>query len=96
MNPDRLQFLSLHFPPARLTTEEAAWFLGFLPHEIPILVAANLLKPLGSPAPNGGKHFATVELEKLRNDPFWLAKASNTITRRWKAKNQRQAVQTNG
>lgn len=43
------QFLYLMMAPARLTVEEAAWLLGFSPHEIPILVAKGLLKPLGCP-----------------------------------------------
>lgn len=34
----------------RLTAEEAAWLLGFSPHEIPILVEKGLLKPLDSSA----------------------------------------------
>jgi hypothetical protein len=30
--------------PARLTAEQAAWVLNCQPHDIPILVAAKLLK----------------------------------------------------
>lgn len=38
MNPEQKQFLSLERRPARLTTEQAAWLLGFNAHDIPILV----------------------------------------------------------
>jgi hypothetical protein len=38
MQQDKEHFLNLKNPPARLTAEQAAWFLGFLPHEIPILM----------------------------------------------------------
>ena len=41
--------------PGRLDALQAAWFLGFEPHEIPILIAAGLLKPLGHPARNATK-----------------------------------------
>ena len=92
MNPARHHFLSFRHPPARLNMEEAAWFLGFLPHEIPILIAANLLKPLGSPAPNAVKYFALFELRLLRRNLAWLAKASNAISRHWKTKNQRHSM----
>jgi hypothetical protein len=90
MNPERHQFLSLPCRPARLSTDEAAWLLGFFPHEIPILIARNLLKPLGSPAPNAAKYFATVDLERLLADSSWLTKASSTIARYWRDKNQRR------
>jgi hypothetical protein len=68
MSSQQLQFLNLRNLPARLTAEEAAWFLGFAPHAIPILVAAGLLKPLGQPAPNANKHFATATLCELKQD----------------------------
>jgi len=58
MSSLRLQFLNLRNLPARLTSEEAAWFLGFAPHAVPVLVAAGLLKPLGQPARNAVKYFA--------------------------------------
>lgn len=91
MNPERAQFLNLQRPPARLSMEEAAWYLGFLPHEIPVLMASRLLKPLGSPAVNGGKYFAAVELDRCRADATWLARASDAIVKHWRLKNSRKA-----
>lgn len=91
MNPDKSQFLNLKSAPARLNIEEAAWFLGFLPHEIPVLMAAKLLKPLGKPAVNGGKYFALVELDRLRLSSVWLAKASDAIVIYWRLKNSRKS-----
>jgi hypothetical protein len=53
MNSERQGFLTLSgLPPARLDSREAAWYLGFAPHDIPILVNAGLLKPLGHPPAN--------------------------------------------
>lgn len=90
MNPQREQFLNLKGVPARLTAEEAAWYLGFSPHEIPILIAKGLLKPLGRPPANGAKYFAGATLEELRRDVKWLARASDTIVEHWKIKNIRK------
>jgi hypothetical protein len=80
MNPERYQFLSvIKQAPARLNVEEAAWFLGFLPHEIPVLVAKKVLKAIGDPTPKCTKYFATSELERLRSDLNWMAKASRAV-----------------
>jgi hypothetical protein len=92
MNPERAQFLNLKHRPARLNAEEAAWYLGFQSHEIPILVAAKLLRPLGNPALNGCKYFAAEELDRLRIDASWLAKASDVIVKYWRGKNSRKSV----
>ena len=85
MKDDQNQFLTLLGQlPARLTTEQAAWMLNCGPHDIPVLVAARLLKPLGNPARNGLKYFASVELEEWRCDIKWLARASDAIVTHWK------------
>src|SRR5438876_8460022 len=73
MQQDKEKFLNLKSPPSRLTAEETAWLLGFSVHEIPILMAKGLLKPLGHPPLNGPKFFATAELEERRRDAKWLA-----------------------
>ena len=73
------EFLSWKIVPARLDATQAAWFLGFEPHEISMLVTAGLLKPLGHPARNSTKFFATETLEQFRRDEKWLARASDAI-----------------
>ena len=90
MNPERREFLTLPNPPARLSTEEAAWLIGCAVHDIAILVAAGLLKPLGHPPPNGAKYFATATLVQLRADLKWLARASDALVDHWRAKNTRR------
>ena len=93
MNQERLQLLTvINQAPARLNAEETAWYLGFLPYEIPLLVSARLLKPLGHPPANGCKYFSTVELQHLRSDPAWLSKASDAIVKHWKTKNSRKSI----
>lgn len=94
MNTDRNSFLNLQHTPARMNAEETAWFLGFGPHEISILIAAHLLKPLGSPATNGCKYFSTKELERLGNDPAWMSKASDAIVKYWRRKNAKKTPST--
>lgn len=90
MDPEQKQFLSLPQPPARLNPVQAAWFLGFHCHEIPILVATGLLRPLGNPPANGIKYFAASELNERRLDIKWLSRASDAIYRHWQKKNARQ------
>ena len=58
MHGTKESFLNLHTPPARLNANEAAWYLGFKPHEVSMLVAAGLLTPLGRPARSRAKFFA--------------------------------------
>jgi hypothetical protein len=87
MNPERKEILSLPALPGRLNPAEAAWRLGFEPDHIPVLVSLGLLKPLGRPAASTIKYFASTEIEALRNDPKWLAKATDALRQKWKLKN---------
>ena len=88
MNPERKEILTLQTLPGRLTPAETAWRLGFEPDHIPILVSLGLLKPLGHPAASTVKYFASVEIEALRNDPKWLARATDALRQKWKTKNE--------
>jgi len=91
MNQDIEKFLNLKNPPGRLTKEQAAWFLGFTPDEITILMASGVLKPLGHPASNGQKYFLAAALEDLRRDEKWYGKASVAIVEYWRYKNSRKS-----
>jgi hypothetical protein len=91
MNPEMKEFLSLAFRPERLTIQQAAWLLGFGEHEISLLIARGLLKPLGRPAHNGQKFFLTATLEDLRRDEKWFSKASDAVTEYWRHKNSRRS-----
>jgi hypothetical protein len=92
MQPEMESFLNLKILPERLTAEQAAWMLGFSTHEIPILTAKNLLKPLGHPASNGPKYFLTATLENLRRDEKWHGKAADAIMDYWRSKNGRKRI----
>ena len=81
--------LTLTRMPARLDTLQTAQYLGFQPHDIPILIHAKLLHPIGDPKPNAPKYFAAVDLEELAHDRSWLDKAQKAIQKHWLHKNQR-------
>jgi len=88
MREDQHRFLTLLGQlPARLTAEQTAWVLNCQPHDVPILVAARLLKPLGNPPPNSVKYFAALEVVEQGKDRTWLAKVTNALNQHWQKKN---------
>ena len=91
MSTEQTEFLSWKVAPARLDAQQAAWFLGFESHEVRILVGAGLLKPLGHPARNSPKFFATEILEGLRRNEKWLARATDAVAAYWRQRNGRRS-----
>ena len=88
MKEEQNQFLRLLGQiPARLTAEQAAWVLNCQRHDVPILVAARLLKPLGNPPPNSVKFFAALEVLEQVKDRTWLAKVTNALNPHWQKRN---------
>jgi len=88
MREEQHQFLRLlNQLPARLTAQQAAWVLNCQPHDVPILLAARLLKPLGNPLSSSVKYFATSELLEQIQDRTWLAKVTNALIQHWQKKN---------
>src|ERR1700691_1613795 len=65
--------------PACVGMEEASAIFGWPNYYLPFLVRAGHLKPLGKPAQNARKWFATVELERMSCDPDWLDKAIRIV-----------------
>ena len=90
MNPTHSEFLTWNVLPARLNATQTAWLLGFECHEVTILAATGLLKPLGHPARNATKFFATATLEQLRRDEKWLLRATHAIAEHWRQQNARK------
>lgn len=88
MNEDAFRFLSLSGRlPLRLDVQQVAWLLNCEKHDIPVLVAARLLKPLGKPPPNSRKFFSTARVLERSSDDSWLDKMSDAIHTGWKNKN---------
>ena len=95
MKDDQHRFLSLLGQlPARLTAEQAGWVLNCQPHDIPALISSRLLKPLGNPAQNSTKYFATADVLELTKDRAWLVKVTNIICQHWQKQNARKKDQT--
>lgn len=92
MNAEKYRYLTLTRLPARLSAEQTAWELGFETHEIPVLVKARMLKPLGKPSQNSTKYFAACIIQELRNDADWLDKACKVISQCWKSRNSRMST----
>ena len=88
MNAEQEKFMKLGILPARLNAQQTAWYLGFELHEISILVAKGLLRPLGHPKPNGIKFFSTVELTQWRDDAKLLSRGTDAVQAHWREKNQ--------
>ncbi len=92
MKEEKNQFLRLLGQlPARLNVEQVAWALNCQPHDVPVLVAAKLLKPLGNPQPNSVKYFATLEIQELARDRAWLARMTNALGLYWQRKNHNKS-----
>lgn len=83
-------FMLLRQLPARLTAEQAAWVLNCQVHDIPALVNAKLLKPLGNPSQNSTKYFATIDILEMMKDRARLVKMTQTIANHWQKQNSRK------
>jgi hypothetical protein len=87
-----------------MTKEKVAEALDIAVHNIPVLVRAKLLKPLGNPQRYCVKKFSRDQLARHLADEAWLDKAAEAIHRHWRKKNARKrakqvgndAVQLNG
>ena len=89
--PDELtKWLNQAHLPARLNVPQTAAYLGFKPHDIPILVARGLLQPLGRPPQNSEKYFARTKLVAAENNEAWLSRATVVLAQHWKNKNARK------
>ena len=76
--------------PACVGIEEAANIFGWPNYYLPFLVRAGHLKPLGKPAQNARKWFATVEIERMCGDPDWLDKAIRIVEKQIQEMNRKQ------
>jgi hypothetical protein len=97
MKDDQHRFLTLLGQlPLRLTAEQAGWVLNCQPHDIPALIHARMLKPLGNPSVNGAKYFATADLLEIAKDRSWLVRMTTTINTHWQKQNAKNARCVNG
>jgi hypothetical protein len=76
--------------PACVSMETAAAIFGWPNYYLPFLVRVGHLKPLGKPAQNARKWFATVEIERACADPVWLDKAIRIVEKQIQEMNKKQ------
>ena len=96
MKDDQHRFLTLLGQlPVRLTAEQAGWVLNCQPHDIPALIHARMLKPLGNPSANGAKYFATADLLEIAKDRPWLVRMTTTINTHWQKQNAKNGRSVN-
>lgn len=81
------ELLNMRRLPAMLNPGQAAALIGYAEHDIPVLVSAGLLKPLGNPPANSVKHFATVQVMELAGEIAQLSKMRNVVYEHWRTKN---------
>ena len=81
------ELLNLRRLPAMLNVQQTAVLLGLAEHDIPMLVGAGLLKPLGDPPPNAVKYFASIQVLELAGEIGRLGKIRNAIYEHWRGKN---------
>lgn len=85
------ELLNLRRLPAMLNTPQTAVLLGLGEHDIPVLIAAGLLKPLGNPPTNAVKYFGTVEVMEMAGEIAVLNKIRSTVYQYWRGKNANNA-----
>ena len=59
----------------------------FAEHDIPVLIAAGLLNPLGNPPTNAVKYFGTVEILAMAGESAILDKIRSKVYEYWRGKN---------
>ena len=96
LNNELKAILNLNRPPARLNTAQTAAYLGFKPHDIPVLTARGFLKPLGNPMPNCEKYYARARVLERLDDEEWLSLATAALSQHWQKKNLRKTKKQNG
>src|ERR1039457_3894690 len=76
--------------PACVSMETAAAIFGWPHYYLPFRGRAGHLKPLGKPAQNARKWFATIEIERMSQDADWLDKAIRIVEKQIQEMNTKQ------
>ncbi len=69
--------------------------LGFQPDDMAVLARHGIIVPLGNPAPNAVKYYATIDIGALSEDRDRLDKATDLIYERNRQKTEAQEVREN-
>jgi hypothetical protein len=90
VNLGQKEILNLVRLPGRSDIEMVAALTGYQPHDVRVLVAAGLLKPMSNPAPSCAKYFYTPEVLEKAADRKWQAKATACTYAHWRSANARR------
>jgi len=63
-------------------------------YDVPVLVAARLLKPLGNAPQNSATYSATAALLEQVKDRTWLSKTTNALNQNWQSQNAAKRKQS--
>lgn len=86
------ELLNLRRLPGMLNMAQTAILLGLSEHDILVLIASSLLKPLGNPPTNAVKYFATIEILAITGESAVLNKIRSTVYQYWRGKNAKRGV----
>jgi hypothetical protein len=86
------ELLNLRRLPTMLNAAQTAALIGLAEHDIPVLIGAGLIKPLGNPPANAVKHFATVQVLELAGEITHLNKIRNAVYEYWRNKNANKSA----
>ncbi|MCI0539933.1 MAG: hypothetical protein L0Z50_32405 [Verrucomicrobiales bacterium] len=81
------ELLNLRRLPAMLNAPQTAAMLNLSEHDIPVLIRADLLNPVGKPPPNAMKYFATVQIMELAGEIAQLSRIRSAVYEHWQRKN---------
>lgn len=90
MSEEEYKFLLLRRLPVRLTVEQVTWLLNCSEEDVRVMMSAKLLKPLGKPAQNGTKYFATKVILTLADDVKSLDRITAATQQHWQGRNARK------
>ena len=88
MSEDEFRFMNSRRWPARLDKQQVCWALNCEWHDLPALMRAKLIVPLGKPEKNGKKYFETEAILQESRDRKWLVKMSEAIRTNWQERNE--------
>lgn len=63
-------------------------------HDVPVIAAAKIIKPIGDPVGNATKHYLTQEIIELSRNRAFLTRMENAIHQYWRGKNARKKRNT--
>ena len=81
------ELLNLRRLPAMLNAAQTAVLLGLTEQDIPVVVRAGFIKPLGDPPPNAVKCFSAVQVLGLAGESAILNKIRSAVYAYWRGKN---------